>query len=337
MGQVGGALPRWSLAHGDARSMVGSPADMVMSESAAKGVAFDEDAAYALARAAAYAPAPGGMGGRDGVEDYVALGWVPSDRHGGSVANTLEQCIADAALAGWAARLGHDDDAAEFAARAGNWANLHEPTTGFLRPRKSDGAWDAWSDAEAMDDAYTEGNAWQYLFMVPHDLDALAEALGGRDAALAKARMLFELSEQEVVTPGPQIYHWHGNEPDIIAPWVFAAWGEPHETRRWVDWVVRQRYGPGPDGLPGNDDGGTMSAWILFAASGMYPIAGTDRYILGYPRQPLMVLRRGGGDLRIEAAWPPPESYAVTLDGEPVAGPELTHDRLVGAHTLRFE
>jgi putative alpha-1,2-mannosidase len=175
--------------------------------------------------------------------------------------------------------------------------------------------------------------------MVPHDLDGLAESLGGREAALTKLREFFDASFDEVPSLGLRLYYWQGNEPDIIAPWIFAALGEPGESAKWIDWIFTDHFGTDPDGIPGNDDGGTMSAWLLFGASGIYPIAGTDRYIVAAPRQSLMVLHRASGDLRIEADPNPvthPVPLSVTLDGTALDSPYLTHDQIAGAHTLKF-
>ena len=168
----------------------------------------------------------------------------------------------------------------------------------------------------------------------------LAEVLGGAQAARQKLQGFFELSTTDEPILGSRKYYWHGNEPDIVAPWLFAAWGDRAATARWVGWVVDEIYGVEPDGIPGNDDGGTMSGWLLFAATGLYPVAGTDRYIVGAPRYPLVVLHREGGELRIETDNDPrthPIPRAVTLDYQPVTGPYLSHDALHGDHLLHFE
>lgn len=337
--ETGGALPRWALAHGDVRSMIGSPADFVLAESAVKGIVFDEQAAFDLALFTAYNEPPGTMGGRGGITDYVTHGYVPADLHSGSVSMTLEYVATDYALAEWADRLGRAE-AAALRTRSGNWRMLYNAATGFLVPKRSDGSWGAFQDPLDQSDDYTEGNAWQYLWLVLHELDGLAEILGGRTAALAKLREFFDESEQEMASLGLRLYYWHGNEPDIHAPWIFAAWGEPAESAYWIDWVMREHYGTGPDGLPGNDDGGTLSAWTLFAAAGIYPVAGTDRYIVAAPRQTLMAIKRPSGTLHIEADNPPsthPVPLRVTLDGVAIDGNELRHDQLVGEHVLRFE
>jgi predicted alpha-1,2-mannosidase len=337
---VAGAFPRWQLAHGDIKSMVGTPTDFVLTESALKGIEFDEARAFTYAKATAYGPAPGQAGGRNAPNDYIDYGYVPDDLHGGSVSMTLEYASADYALSMWADRLGDTTTASDLLARSSSWKAHWHAESGFLRPLDSNGQWVRWLSPTQEHEGYVEGTAWQYLWMIPHDLDGLAEILGGREAALTKLRTFFEESENETPSLGLRLYYWHGNEPDIIAPWIFAAWGRPAESVRWIDWIVREHYGLGADGLPGNDDGGTLSAWLLFAASGIYPIAGTDRYIVAAPRQRLMIVHRPGGDLRIEASADPathPVPVQVTLDGVPIEGNELLHEQLVGAHTLRFE
>lgn len=342
MAAEGGAVPVWGIAHGDSKTMIGSPGEIVLSEMAQKGVAFDdEDQAYQLARVAAYGPSPGPIGGRDGdLPDYLTKGYVPSDVSKGSVSKTQEYAVADAALARWAERLGLDADATELGARGQSYRAHYDADVGFFRAKKADGSWSPFGDPTSMDADYVEGNAWHYLWMVPHDPDGLAELLGGQQAALRRLRGFFEESEQELPLFGVRKFYWPANEPDINAPWLFAAWGSPAESYRWVDWAVTSLYGTGVDGLPGNDDGGTMSAWLLFAAAGLYPISGTDRYIVAMPRYRRMVLRRAGGDLVIEASHSPRRGVVpkrITLDGVRVEGTTIRHADLAGARTLRFD
>jgi predicted alpha-1,2-mannosidase len=335
----GGAVPRWAIAHGDSHTMIGSPGEIVLAESALKGVPFDDEKkAYQLARVAAYAPSPGPCGGRDAIAEYLKLGYVPSTV-GGSVSRTQEYAVADAALAGWAKRLGNGD-AAELGKRGRSYARLYDPTSGFFRAKQADGSFVPGVNPDAMSDEYVEGNAWHYLFMAPHDPEGLAETLGGKDAALGRLREFFEASKDDASILGVRRHYWPSNEPDIGAPWLFAAWGSPAESWQWLDWIVTTFYGTGPDGIPGNDDGGTMSAWLLFAGVGLYPLPGTDRYVVAAPRFPKMVLHRKSGDLRLECSrWPKPGRVpkGVTLDGVPLATNIVTHAQLAGSHLLRFE
>lgn len=342
MAKEGGAVPVWGIGHGDSKTMIGSPGEIVLAESALKGVPFDDEAgAYQLARVSAYGPSPGPIGGRDGdLPEYLQLGYVPEEAASGSVSKTQEYAVADHALSQWAARLGIDADAQELLQRGTNYVAHFDAESGFFRARRKDGSWAPMGAPEDMSDHYVEGNAWHYLWMVPHDPEGLAETLGGRDAALARLRDFFAASKDEVPIVGVRKYYWPSNEPDINAPWLLAAWGEPEEAHTTIDWIVSELYGTGVDGIPGNDDGGTMSAWLLFAASGLYPVSGTDRYIVAVPRQRRMVLKRAAGDLVIETNREPTPGRRlrrVLLDGVALEGQMVTHGQLSGARTLRFE
>lgn len=338
LGEQGGAIPRWALANGDVHSMIGSPGEIVLAESALKGVEFDQAQAYALSRVSAVGKQPGAMGGRGSIEPYLEYGYVPSDLSNGSVSRTQEYATADAALANWAQLRGETEDAAIFGKRAENWRVLYDSESGFFRGKRTDGSWEPMSLPTVQADMYTEGNAWQYLWMIGHDPAGLADQLGGKDAALARLDEFYASSREETAVLGVRNYYWHGNEPNILAPWLFAAWGERTKTRDFVHWVIDEMYGRGPDGLAGNDDAGTLSAWLLFASVGLYPVSGTDQYIVGAPRFQKVVVRRPGGDLTIEASRDPRQGAisGVTLDGEPLEGPLVSHASLQGEHVLRF-
>ena len=341
IGEEGGGLPRWELAHGDVHSMIGDPGVIVAAEADAKSLQYREDTAYPIAWTTAWGPSPGPTGGRSGIGSYVANNYVAADEEGGSVAKTLESVAADLALAEWADRRGQTADAAALRARVETAVSaLFDAQEGFFKPKNADGTWAFWPGPLSQEGAYTEGTAWQYLWLLLQDTELLAQTLGGREAALERLRVFFSESESEEDTLGLRNWYWHGNEPDIHAPWLFSAWGSINETVRWVDWVVAEMYGTGPDGLPGNDDGATLSAWYLFAHAGLYPIAGTDRYLLGAPRQERMVVRRPLGDLIIEASPDPTQHRVVErilLDGDEVEGTILTHESLTGFHRLTFE
>lgn len=341
MAKEGGAVPVWAIAHGDSHTMVGSPGEIVLAEMALKGVSFDDEgAAYDSARVAAFGPSPGPVGGRDAdVDENLSLGYVPSDVSSGSVSKTQEYAVADAALARWAERLGRSADQKVLAEHGQSYRALYDAQVGFFRAKKSDGSWVPFGDPTAMDDHYVEGNAWHYLFMVPHDPEGLAETLGGTDAALARLREFYEASLLDTPILGVRQHYWPSNEPDIGAPWLFAAWGSPKESYRFVDWAVTDLYGDGVDGIPGNDDGGTMSAWLLFAATGLYPLPGTDRYIVSVPRHPKIVLHRPSGDLTLRATPAPrPDRIParVFLDGVELTSRFVTHAELAGTHELTF-
>ncbi|RLB53839.1 MAG: glycoside hydrolase family 92 protein [Deltaproteobacteria bacterium] len=342
MGTDGGYMPRWPLGIGYTGGMVGDGANIVFADSWVKGITdFDLRAAYdIMLRTATMATPPDSpFHGRSGVTEYMELGYVPIEAAGSSASWTLEVAYMDHGLATMAEALGEDADAADFRARSGNWRNLLDPESGFFIGRHADGTF-ADVDPFIWEDYYSEGNAWHYLWLVPHDLDGLAEALGGRDAFFERLDyFFFQSMRRPYVSFGADIWYWHGNEPDIHAPWIYSALGRPAETARVNRWVVDTRYGDGPDGLPGNDDGGTMSAWYVFTALGIFPLTGLDYYLVGGPQVTGATLHLTGGDLTIEA---PNASYRAfyvqdaTLDGVSLDRARVDHADLAGS-TLHFE
>jgi predicted alpha-1,2-mannosidase len=281
MSDAVGFYPRWPLATGETGGMLGDCGALTMADTWLRGVRdFDVERAYAVARRSAFTAA---MSRRDGLDTYMTLRYMPLESGGSSASKTMEYAYADGAVANWARGLGHDDDARALTERAGAYRNLWDPAQRFLVGRSRDGAFASLRSYTGWQDFYAEGGAWQYLWYAPHDLAGLATVLGGRDMFLARLDEFFTLSMQARRTPLPDPYYWHGNEPDIHAPWMPSAFGEMGVASRYVDWVRRTRYTDGPDGIPGNDDGGTLSAWLLFAAVGAYPIAGTDTWLLAAP------------------------------------------------------
>lgn len=346
--QGGGYIPRWPAGVGYTGGMIGSSQDVVFADAAVKGVAdVDYEGAYEMLRSVALAgdPPPAGQDWRDGNADYMALGYVPFEASGDCVSKTLEYAHADNALAVLARFLGRDDDAAAFGERAGNWRHLFHAETGFMYGRMRDGEW-VIKRPDAHADLYTEGTAWQWTFFVPHDPAGLAEVFGGPAGFGEKLEALFAesrlgKSEGPVRNNYPDSYYWHGNEPDIHAGYFFPWTDRPERGAFWLREIQTRLYGDAPDGLAGNDDGGTLSTWFLFSALGLYPVAGTSTYILGTPLFPLAeVDLAGGGVLRVEAPGADLENRyvrAVTWNESPVAGAILDHADLAGGGVLRFE
>lgn len=338
MAEQGGALPLWPLATYDASVMLGSPATIVAGESWQKGLlrdgsgAPDADALVLLNAALAESTGAGTApyGNRPDVSTYDALGYYASDLVGRSVAWTQEVAIADAALAPMAEDLGYPEAAAALTARGGFWRNVYDAEVGFFHARRSDGSFEEDFDPSAWLDEYAEGDAWQYLWLVPHDPEGLIEVLGGAQAAAARLDDFFQASEAEGRSDWPTEYYWHGNEPDIHAPWLLALAGRPDLARTWVDWVAETFYSDQPDGLAGNDDGGTLSAWYALSAMGLFPLAGTDRYVLGPPRFDRVELPAGDGVFTVIGG----AAEAPTLDGQPWTEPDLVHGEIRGGVEL---
>jgi predicted alpha-1,2-mannosidase len=324
MAKIDGAFPKWTLATSDAGSMIGASAEVVLSDAYLKSVrGFDAEGAYQLMRAAALNPDPSTKrGGRSDSQEYLTLGYVPADLHDSSVALTTEYATDDTALANFAEALGHPDDAAALRARALGYRKLFDPQTLLLRARDRSGALTvhanepfnstSWTD-------YREGDAQQYTWVLLHDPAGLSALFGGLAQTLAALDHFFASSVAEhsaaLAAAGkddgidqlaqarnlPQGFYWAGNENGLNVPLQYAVLGRPEGTAQWTAWARDNFFSHLPNGLPGNDDGGTMSAWYLFSALGIFPIPGSDRYVIASPLFPRVELKVGGGTFAIVA------------------------------------
>ena len=334
MADQGGILPRWPLALWDGGFMVGSPAHIVVAEAIQKHLMdFEEETLLDIALLDAFGGHEPEYGARPDVEMYNQTGYYPADQVGRSVSWTLEVALADYALAQVAPR---EEDRLRLAERSGWWKNLYDPDVGFIHGRNSDGSFDELVSEGTWLSRFSEGNARQYLWAVPHDPEGLFSLLGGESMAMERLNDFFEQAvTDETLDWLPQGWFWAGNEHDIHTPYLFAMGGRPDLTRKWVDWVVDTHYSDQPDGLPGNDDGATLSAWLAWTAMGIYPLAGTDRYVLGQPWFERIELDRPDGPFRIERC-PEGELGEIWLDGVALTKTELRHEELACASLLEF-
>ena len=340
-----GAFPRWPLATGETGTMIGSSAEIVIADSYLRGVRdFDAALAYARLRGPAldWENTPL-LGGRGMVAAYDRYGYVPATSSR-SISQTLEYAQDDVALAGLAEALGEADDAAYLRERALGYRQLYDPESGFLRPRLEDGSILDEPFSPFAWDHYAEANAWQSLWAA-HDIEGVVALLGGQEAFVARLSDLFNQSEATLPTAGvddmlrfalPSDYYWAGNEPDLHVPYAFALAGRPNLTRYWVHWCMRTFYGSGPHGLAGNDDGGTLSAWFVWSALGLYPVAGTGDYIVGLPLFPRAMVKVGAAELEIVVEGSGPD-WDVTLNGYPVTSPVLHHAEIARGGQLRWQ
>jgi predicted alpha-1,2-mannosidase len=334
MAEEGGAFPAWPVANKDSEVMLGAPADIVLADTWVKGVT-DWDMESAWPRLFDQAMGIGSIpyNARPDVPTLERYGYYPSDLVGASVAWTQENAWADHALAQLAQSLGESDAAAHFAWRSYTWRNQYDPAVGFFHARLSDGTFAPFNEF-AWAHEYTEGNSWQYLWMGWFQPDALADVLGGRDAALARLDTFFVEAEKEGVLDFPQTYYWHGNEPDIHAAWLFALWGDRDATWKWVRWIAENHYAAAPVGLAGNDDAGTLSAWYVFAAMGFYPIAGTTTYVVSAPLFEEVRFDVAGGEFTTRRIGSGDHIVEVRLNGRPLTGATFQHREIVAGGTL---
>ncbi len=350
MAKQGGDLPKWPLGIGYTGGMVGTSADIVLADAYLKDIdGWDVEAGYAAARLHALEPRPNA--GRAGIAGYRERGWVASDEAGSAASRTLEFAHADYALGRWAAALGEAEDAALFGESAGYWANLWSPQVEYLIGRRADGSFELDNfDGLIWQDYYAEGTAEQYLWAAPHDVAGLAELLGGPAALRERLTAYFETSDAFLqsgdYTPlEPVPYYWHSNEPSLHNPYLFTEVGDPASTQTWVTWARERHYGPGHDGLPGNDDAGTMSAWYIFASIGLYPLPGSDGYWITAPVFERIELDMGDPDapdrrLTILADGAGPGMIYVggaSINGEPLERPWITWAALRDGGVLQIE
>lgn len=333
-----GAPPKWPLGIGESGGMVGDSSAIVFGDSVARGITdFDMAGAYDVLRASATVGLP--HDGRDQALEYATNGWVSIESGGASGSKTLEYALDDFALANVADALGKTDDAAMFRARASNWQKLWDDESGFLLGRHADGSFPSSDDPTQWQDYWAEGTTWHYTWFVPHDVPGLAKIMGGRDAFLSKLDAFFAQSSCQ---PNdhllPLAYYWQSNEPVLFVPWMYADLDDASSTAKWTRWALDTQYGNGPDGLPGNDDGGTMSAWWLFSSSGIYPRLGTSEYLISAPTLSKTTLSLPGGDLVVTRTGPS-NGYPVsaTLNGVKLARPRFDQKQIASGGALVVE
>ena len=303
-----GKLPVWHLMSQETNCMVGCPAVPVLADALLKGYVADSLQAFRAMVSSL-------MMDERGLDDMKRLGYVANDHHGGSLSMTLEYMLADwaAAQAGraiLAARRPQDPAAAEIQGavdyldrRAHSYPTLYDPRVGFLRSRNSHGDFsttDGFNPAHQTSD-YTEGNPWQYLWLVPHDVEGLTAMLGGRQRAAARLDSLFAADSQLNADANPDItgligQYAHGNEPSHHTAYLFALMGQPRKTAGIVKQIQRELYTDLPAGLCGNEDVGQMSAWYILSALGFYQVEPCGgRYVIGSPLVSEATVNVGGG------------------------------------------
>ena len=339
-----GILPVWAFHGQETWTMIGYHAVPVIADAWLKGVPGIDGATAldAMGASATYRPY-GGLG------DYMDLGWVPIDREPEAASKTVEYAYDDWTIARMAERLGRTDVQAVFDARAGNWKNTFDPGTGFVRARLADGSFREPFDPTAINygSDYTEGNAWQYSWYVPHDPAGLIAAMGGDEATVAKLDAMFEYdntgldySHAEDIA-GLIGQYIHGNEPSHHAAYMYAYAGAPWRTQARLKQIVDSQYRAAPDGLSGNDDVGQMSAWLMFTAMGFYPVApGSNQYVIGRPFTDRTVLNLPDGKrFTISTEGLADENLyiqSVTLNGAPLTRTWIGHDEIVAGGELHF-
>ena len=331
-----GWMPKWELFGRETWTMEGDPAICVIADTWLRGLrTFDISTAWEAFRKSADTPGAENKMRPDNdpyvEKGYIPLGWFSGDFSGdNSVSHALEYYVADYALSRLAASLGYDDDAQRYYARSLGYKHYYSPEYNCLRPINLDGTFLSPFNPEDGADfsnapGFHEGSAWNYTFAVPHDVTGFAKLMGGNKAFVENLQHVFD---NGLYDPA--------NEPDIVYPYLFSRF-KGQEKRTWaaVESILAKNYKNAPDGIPGNDDTGTMSAWAVFSMLGFYPDCPGDPYFtLTRPTfTKAVVTLPGGHKLQITSR---PKASRAKVDGRN-KGYRISHTDLVEAKTITWK
>jgi predicted alpha-1,2-mannosidase len=349
----GGWLPQFP-APGYRACMTGSLIDAVFGDAAAKKIpGFDLETAFAALKKHATTPGNPDLGyGRQGIEQYLKLGYAPADHVGQSVAETVDAAYGDFCIAQVAKALGKVEDAATFEARSKNWRHLFDPQVKFLRGKNADGQWLAPFDPVQWGSPYVEGSAWQHRWDAPHDAEGLIEAMGGEAFVAEQLEKMctmptafkvgvynteiHEISEMAAVDFGQ---YAHSNQPVHHVLYLFALAGRADRTQYWVRKVMNELYTP--ETFAGDEDTGSMSAWYILSSCGFYSFCpGKPEYVLGSPLFDKVTLTpERGKALKIVARNNSEKNVfvrQVQLNGVSHTHATISHQALSDGGTLEF-
>lgn len=284
----GGRLPVWELASNETDCMIGYHSVSVIADAAAKGILnYDPKLKYSM-NLAFEAMKHSATLDHLGLKAYKQNGFISMDDEHESVSKTLEYAYDDWCIAQIAEHTSNYGDYTNFMRRSQSWKNVFDPRTGFMRPKKNSG-WLSPFEPREVNNNFTEANAWQYTFFVPHDVYGLVEQMGGAHKFDAKLDELFSTSSQttgreQVDITGLVGQYAHGNEPSHHIAYLYNYIGKPWKTQEHIYQLLNDFYKNTPDGLIGNEDCGQMSAWYVLSSMGFYQVCpGDAQFQIGTP------------------------------------------------------
>lgn len=333
-----GWLPKWELYGRETFTMEGDPAIPVIVDSWQKGLRdFDVNLAYEAMRKGAVTPGAQNPLRPDN-DDYLAKGYCPLvEPFDNSVSHALEYYIADYALSRFADALGKKEDARLFYNRSLGYKHYYSKEYKSLRPILPDGKFLTPFDPKQGENfepspGFHEGNAWNYTFAVPHDVMGLAKLMGGQKGFVQNLQAVFDHNNYDPA-----------NEPDIVYPYLFSRFkGEEWRTQKLTRELIDKHFSNRPNGIPGNDDTGTMSAWAAFTMMGFYPDCPADPYYtITAPVFDKVTIHLDskyypGGDLVISCpgAAKSDRIASMTLGGKALNSYRISHDQLIKGRNL---
>lgn len=338
-------LPIWSHYANENWCMSGYHSVSVISDAIIKGVYNGDpnaalDACIATAKKRNY----------EGIGYYMDLGYIPAEKSGVSVSNTLEYAYDDWCIAQLAKKLNREDVYQEFIKRSGNWKNNFDPSIGFMRPRLADGTFKKEFDVlNTHGQGFIEGNSWNYSFFVPHDPTALMMQMGGKKKFAARLDTLFTMhlpdeffaDTEDITREGIIGGYVHGNEPAHHVAYFYNWTDQPYKAQAQIRKILKMQYKPTPDGLGGNDDCGQMSAWYMFSSLGFYPVSpGGDEYALGSPSvKNASLTLENGKTFTVEAINQSDKNVyvqKVLMNGKELNKPFIKHSDITSGGKLTF-
>ena len=335
-----GWLPKWELNSTETFTMVGDPASVVLADTYLRGLTdFDVEKAYKAMLKGAKTLENNPI--RPGVKEYWDFGYLSVDSGiEGPVSTTQEYNIADFSIAQLAKALGKKKDEKEYYNQSLSYRKLFDKKWSLLRPKYSDGSWYSPFDPDKganfeKNVGYIEGNAWQYAFIVSHDVQGLKKLMGGDKNFVKNLNHVFETNQFDMA-----------NEPDIAYPYLYNyVKGSEWLTQKRVHDLLEEYFTNQPAGLPGNDDTGVMSAWAVYGMIGLYPVVPAepiytltspkfDEIILHlnpkyYPNKTIKITSNASqGGFYIQKIW---------IDGKPYNSYFITDEMLKKIREIRFE
>ncbi|WP_270610922.1 GH92 family glycosyl hydrolase [Bacteroides intestinalis] len=359
----GGILPKWELASNETGTMIGYHAVSVIADAMMKKQCdFDvKKALEACIRSSVYdTTGVTPMMDRQilngklmpvSIKYKNELGYIPCDKAGGSVSQGLEFAYNDWLIAQMMKEHNRKDLYDKYMELSRNYRNYFDPETKLMRGRLSDGSWITPFDPASVQrpSNYVEGNAWQWAWFVPQDVEGLMELVGGQKSLEAHLDTLFTTSSELTGDPNAAAdvtgmigQYAHGNEPSHHIPYLYNYAGAPRKTQALVDHILRTLYHNDPNGLSGNEDVGQMSAWYALSAMGFYSFCpGRPVYEIGRPIFDKVTIHLSNGkDFVIQAKNNSVENKyirSMKLNGEDLAEPRFSHFDLMKGGELIFE
>lgn len=338
-----GKLPVWHLMGSETNTMVGYHAVPVIVDAYLKGYrGFDVKLAYAAVKQSA-------MQKTNGIEYIQQLKHIPTDKVEESVAKALEYAIDDYCIAMMAKALNKTEDYKYFSKRAELYKEYFDHDTQFMRGKLSDGKWRTPFSpvaAKHRGDDYTEGNAWQYTWLVPQDVEGLIKLFGGDKPFTNKLDSLFIVPSGLNDASSPDISglignYAQGNEPGHHIPYLYAYAGQPWKTADLIRKIDNEFYTTKPDGLCGNEDVGQMSAWYVFTALGFYPVnPANGAYVFGTPLvKDASIELSGGKKFNVKVIDNSAENkyiQKIVLNGKPYSKSFLLHKTIMAGGNIQI-